>query len=73
MRPKGWEDTKFYACMDLTKGGGDYADIYDVFEAGADAILDAIWKMAKESPAGTFTFDTHEVNCFSVPEEGDND
>ena len=37
-----------------------------VYEAGADAMLREIWKMAKESPTGTFTFDTHVINCPSV-------
>ena len=34
------------------------------YEAGADAILEAIWKRARESPTGTFTFDTHITNIF---------
>ncbi len=57
-RPKGWEEDKFYKCMDLTGGGGDYADIHDVFEAGADCILDALFRLAEESPTGTFTIDS---------------
>lgn len=43
-RPDNWEETKFYSCMKLTGGGGEYSDIYDVFEAGADAILGALKK-----------------------------
>lgn len=31
---------------------------YESIEAGADAYEKAIWKLAKESPTGTFTFDT---------------
>lgn len=41
-RPKSWENDKFYKCMDLTHGGGEYSDIYLVFEAGADTILKAL-------------------------------
>jgi len=38
-RPEDWNKIKFHDCMNLTNGGGDYADIYEVFEAGASAIL----------------------------------
>jgi len=43
---------------------GNYA-----YEAGADAMLEAIWKMAKESPTGTFIFDTNTINIFSEKEQ----
>ncbi len=33
-------------------------------EAGATAMYEAIWKMAKESPTGTYTFDTNDHHCF---------
>ena len=39
------------------------------FEAGADAILDALFKMAKESPTGTFVIDSKEVNVFGGKNE----
>jgi hypothetical protein len=38
---------------------------YDDFEAGATAMLEAIWKLAKESPTGCFTFDTREIDQFN--------
>ena len=38
-RPENWEHDKFHECMRITGGGGDYANIYEVFEAGADAML----------------------------------
>ena len=41
-RPPDWEGDKFHCCMDLTKGGGTYSDIYEVYEAGADAMLEAL-------------------------------
>ena len=31
------------------------------FEAGADAMLDDLFEMAKESPTGTFTMDSNKV------------
>ena len=36
------------------------------FEAGADAIVAAIWKMARESATGTFVFDTHYFGNHAV-------
>ena len=39
------------------------------YEAGADAMLDALWKMAKESPTGTFTLDTHIITIHQVTDE----
>lgn len=44
---------------------------YSSKEAGADAILTALWKMAKESPTGTFTFDTNTINIFSEGQKED--
>ena len=41
-RPKNWENDKFHCLMQLTKGGGTHADVYEVYEAGADAILKAL-------------------------------
>ncbi len=35
--------------------------IHDIYEAGADEYERCIWKAAKESPTGTFTFDTHII------------
>jgi hypothetical protein len=64
-RPDNWEEDKFYKCMDLTKGGGSYADIYEVYEAGAAAMLEALWKLAKESPIGTFTLDSNIINIYN--------
>ena len=55
MRPEGWRN-EYWAVV------GEK----DAFEAGADAYEEGIWKMAKESPTGTFTFDTHVINCPSV-------
>ena len=30
-----------------------------IFEAGADAMLDTIWRLAEKSPTKTFTFDAN--------------
>ncbi|KKM99441.1 hypothetical protein LCGC14_1147780 [marine sediment metagenome] len=34
------------------------------FEAGADAMLEAIWKLAKESQTGAFVFDSNAGNIY---------
>jgi len=34
------------------------------FEAGADAILKALWKLAEESPTKTFTLDANVVSIY---------
>ena len=47
-RPKNWEDTRFYACMDLTEGGGTYRDIYEVFDTGADKMFEELSKLPIE-------------------------
>ena len=36
------------------------------FEAGKDEYERCIWKMAEESPTGTFIFDTRVINCPSL-------
>lgn len=37
---------------------------YDAYEAGADALLEALFQMAKESPTKTFTIDSRVINIF---------
>ena len=66
-RPKdGWDTTRFNA---LKRQRGYFnpdtpivikQDI-DIYEAGADALFEALFKMAKESPTGTFTIDSNEI------------
>ena len=40
------------------------------YEAGADAMLEALWKMAQESPTGTFTLDTNTVRNADIIQDG---
>ena len=37
-----------------------------IFEAGADAILKALWKLAEESPTKEFTFDSRFVGVYTL-------
>ncbi len=39
-------------------------------EAGADAIIEALFKLAKESPTGTFVFDSRVVNIYNLIPDG---
>ena len=56
-RPEGWET--IWTNLDEKP----HPPVFDreryIYEAGADAMLEAIWKMAKESPNGIFSFDSN--------------
>ena len=57
-RPRGWRNPWYKSVSFYSR--------YNLHEAGADAMLEAIWKLAKESPAGTFTFDSNIINIQEV-------
>ena len=58
-RPKDWINP--HSCLgSRTKNHKKY----DAYENGADAILKAMFKLAKDSPTGTFTIDSHIINIF---------
>ena len=74
-RPNGWETINPDPCKDCPDIQLDnYGYLCDLAcgkhtaylnrEAGVDAILKVIWKMAKDSPTGIFTFDTNTINIF---------
>ena len=59
-RPEGWENPYSEHGAVLKEMGNEIA-----FEAGADAMLEAIWKLAEASPTKTFTFDADtDISCF---------
>ncbi|KKK99322.1 hypothetical protein LCGC14_2633910 [marine sediment metagenome] len=64
-RPRDWKNKYLN-----TDGTWNFAiDTIDIaYEAGADAILAAIWKMAGDSPTGTFTFDTRRQHLLAWEE-----
>ena len=66
MRPEGFKNPHLYFGSPHTEFDIIANGKHEAFEAGADAYEEGIWKMAKESPTGTFTFDTHTINCPSV-------
>ncbi len=41
-------------------------DCHDAYEAGANAMMEALFEMAKESPTGTFVIDSKEVHIYEV-------
>lgn len=53
-RPKGFKNPYGPIGADLKKMGNEIA-----YEAGADAMLEGLWEMAKESPTGEFSFDSN--------------
>lgn len=57
-RPSGWENPYKEWTSDMEAGLGVYQK---TFEEGADAMLDALFELAKESPTGTFTIDSHVI------------
>ena len=78
-RPDNWESISPDPCKDCTRKEEDAwgllcewtcreLDRYLNREAGADMILGALWKLAKESPTGIFTIDSRTINVFSDEE-----
>tara|TARA_Y100000310_G_C20553328_1_gene749242 strand:- start:504 stop:692 length:189 start_codon:yes stop_codon:yes gene_type:complete len=62
MRPEGWKNPY------IDTFAGEQGISYQIFEAGADAMLEALWKKARESPTRTFTLDANVVNIFGEKE-----
>ena len=72
-RPVGWNGLKAEDYLNIKDDNGVAVTLYippgrahresEIYEAGADAILDAMWKLAEESPTKTFTID---ANCNQV-------
>ena len=62
-RPEGWENPYKPVVGKVYSVGFDETPC-DSYETGADALWDALWKMAKESPTGTFTIDSNVVNVY---------
>ena len=70
-RPDGWKNPHLkhhYSSISPTECKCWYCTEWRAYEAGADAYAKGIWKMAEESPTGTFTFDTNTVNIFGGKE-----
>ncbi len=68
-RPKDWKK----GIKASNKSDYTTDDLNHMYEAGADALYSALWKMAEESPTKTFTLDANVTNCpgFSIPDEAE--
>ncbi len=64
-RPNDW---KIPYNQSKNRGFPETVALRSAYEAGADAMLKAIWKMAEESPNKTFTFDSRVTNIFGIKE-----
>ena len=60
MKPKGWKNPHpIYGFISSIEPLRERSNLeHAAFEAGADEYERCIWEMAKESPTGTFTFDS---------------
>jgi len=58
-RPDGWRN-----CWNREREYDGMSSDAEIFEAGADAMLKALFEMAEKSPTGTFTFDSHVINIY---------
>ena len=75
-RPKGWLSSPCDNCPSKVEDSyGLFCDIscgkataYANQEAGADAMLESLFKLAKESPTGTFVIDSTVINVFEAGE-----
>lgn len=66
-RPDNWEKVK---PKSLDKDE-DWRDIFDSgVEAGADAMLKGLFKLAKESPTKAFTIDSRVINIYKEADNG---
>ena len=67
-RPENWENP--YPIDHFTQTGKVYYETDSgrnaIFEAGADAMLGALYKLAEESPTKTFTIDSRVINIYEV-------
>ncbi len=62
-RPDGWENPyNFMTGEPIPKWKGKS----ESFEEGADALLEALFKLAKESPTGTFVIDSKVVDIYNL-------
>ena len=65
-RPDNWEHTRsVWLEQNYTTGKMKQK----TFEAGADALLEALFKLAQESPTKTFTIDSRESQVFGIGEK----
>jgi len=75
-RPENWKNRYSEELKRLALADEGHPDLYEkvlfpreeAFERGADAMLEAIWKLAEESPTKTFMFDSNHYQIYKVEE-----
>ncbi len=65
---KSWRPNWWFNRYREDSGTTDNLTRAEIYEAGADAMLDTLFKLAKESPTGTFVIDSKEVTIHSEKE-----
>ncbi len=69
MRPNNWKN-EYEDVVIIKIDTFEYRfSPHTIYEAGADAMLEGLFKMAKESPTGKFEIDSREVHIYSIPGE----
>ena len=68
-RDDRWDETVLEIIGKMKQQGTVDLTRRALIEAGADAMLEAIWEMAKESPTGKFTFDMATINVYASEEK----
>jgi len=65
-RADGWENPFCKICWWRHDRPKEYCERCNcIFEAGAHAMLKALWKMAEESPTKTFTIDSMVISIYA--------
>jgi len=77
-RPKNWENPYREFGMNieervtfrvLTEKEAIEVDKHEVYEEGANAMIEALFKMAEESPTKTFIIDSRIINIYGDKNE----
>ncbi len=68
-RPEGWINPHISKYLQAHPGYTSSTPEVLAYEAGADAMLKALFDLAKQSPTGTFTIDSRVQNCFAIPDD----
>jgi len=58
-RPEGWDEHSRFGKII------NNVDLDDIYEAGANAMLEGIWDAARKSPTGIFLFDSNIKHVYA--------
>ncbi len=60
-RPKEWENPLNPCAVEVRDRDNTPVSHYEIYELGADAMFEALFQLAKDSPTGTFVIDSKEI------------